>query len=270
MRCTLAYPMPTVAAPDLSAVALDRTGLSGDYFDTMARFAREHWWYRARARWMEEALSAVDPRRGWAVDVGCGTGAALESLRRLGFASAVGSDLSPVALARARTVTGERALFNAYAEHLPPADWAASCLVSMDVIEHLDDDVRALREYTRVLEPGGVVLLTVPAYQGLFSYHDVRAGHRRRYSARRLRAAAAEAGIEVVRLTYFNSFLVVPAALLRRTPLHRFLAQTDEETSYGHPLVNRLLLAVAGVECRVGRRVRIPCVLSVLLVGRLR
>lgn len=251
------------------AARVDRTGLSGDYFDVMARYSREHWWYRARAAWMTEAIVAAGVPPGRVLDVGCGTGAALEHLGALGFTATIGTDLSPVALAHARASVGAT-LCESRAEHLPFAAGSVACLVSMDVIEHLDDDLVALREYVRVVRPGGLVLLTVPAYQWLFADHDVRAGHRRRYTAARLERAARAAGLAVERVTYFNSFLVPAAALLRRTPLRRLGSGTDEETSDAPPTVTRLLGLVTAAERRLGRRIRVPFGLSVLLVGRVR
>ncbi len=248
---------------------VDPTGLSGDYFAVMARYAREHWWYRARAAWMVEAIATAGAPPGRVLDVGCGTGAALEHLGALGFTATIGTDLSPVALAHARATVGAT-LCESRAEHLPFARDSVACLVSMDVIEHLDDDGAALREYVRVVAPGGLVLLTVPAYQWLFADHDVRAGHRRRYTAARLEAVARTVGLSVERLTYFNSFLVPPAALLRRTPLRRLGGRTDEETSDLRPGVARLLGRVTAAERAVGRRVRVPFGLSILLVGRVR
>ncbi len=252
-----------------TGAAVDRTGLAGDYFDVMARYAREHWWYRARAAWMTEAIGQAGAPRGRVLDVGCGTGAALERLGAAGFRATIGTDLSPVALGHARAAVGTT-LCQSRAEQLPFATGTVACLVSMDVIEHLDDDLAALREYVRVVAPGGLVLLTVPAYQWLFAAHDVRAGHRRRYGAAGLRAVAGAAGIEVERVTYFNSFLVPPAALVRRTPLRRLSRRTDEEASDVHPALGALFDRAAAAERWLARRVPIPVGLSILLVGRVR
>jgi SAM-dependent methyltransferase len=138
----------------------------------------------------------------------------------------------------------------------------------MDVLEHVADDRAALREYHRVVEPGGVAVLMVPAYQWLFSDHDRRACHHRRYSARALAERTEEAGFVVERAGYFHSFLVPPAVLLRRTPLHRLQRGTDEEASGGSALVGRVCGALAAAERRLARRRGVPAGLSVALVAR--
>ena len=92
------------------------------------------------------------------------------------------------------------------AERLLPGGFDAVTL--LDVVEHLDDDVAALRTAGRLLRPGGTLLVTVPAYQWLWSGHDVVNQHRRRYTSGRLRSALSAAGIAEARVTYFNGLLL--------------------------------------------------------------
>jgi SAM-dependent methyltransferase len=239
-----------------------------DYFEMMAEVAEQHWWYRSRRRLLARLLAGRLRADGVALDVGCGTGETLTALEAAGAGTAIGTDLSPLALALGARARGRRTVAVALAEGLPFADDRADCIVAMDVIEHLDDDVLALRELLRVARPGATVYLTVPAYQFLWSEHDVRAAHRRRYTASMLERSARAAGIDVERISYYNSFLVVPAVLLRRTPLRRLGRDTDEETSMMHPLVDRLFLALARLEQRWLVRHRVPFGLSIVLVGR--
>lgn len=244
----------------------DRSGLDAAYFDVMAEHARSHWWYRARAAWVQQEL-VTRSAGGIAVDVGCGVGANMRALDDVGYDAVLGLDVSSYVLRRARELGGPPLLAVASAERLPVADGAVRCVASLDVIEHLGDDVAALREYARAVEPGGHVLLMVPAYQWLFSDHDHWAGHQRRYTARRAAAVVEAAGLRVERTTYLFSFLVPAAAMLRRTPLRRWVHGTDEESSSASPALNRLLAAAARCERWVARRARIPFGLSVLVVA---
>lgn len=246
--------------------SIDRSGLDEAYFDVMAEHARSHWWYLTRAAWVRQEL-ASRATGGTAVDVGCGVGANLRALDELDFDAVLGLDVSPYVLRRARGLGGLPLLAVASAERLPIGDGALRCVASLDVLEHLPDDVGALREYVRAVQPGGTMLLMVPAYQWLFSDHDRWAGHQRRYSARRLVAAVEAAGLRVERTTYLFSFLVPAAILLRRTPLRRWLGRTDEETSSVSPTLNRVFTMAGRLERWVSRRVRIPFGLSVLVVA---
>ena len=112
---------------------------------------------------------------------------------------------------------------------MPFADDSFDLAVSLDVIEHLEDDLAALRELRRVVAPGGALLVTVPAYQWLWSGHDEINHHHRRYTRRSLlaRRRSRPAGSRV-RTTYFNS-LLLPVAIVLRV-LDRFSRKTTESS----------------------------------------
>ncbi|HEV3225956.1 MAG TPA: class I SAM-dependent methyltransferase [Acidimicrobiales bacterium] len=239
------------------------------YFETMARHARTHWWYEGRRALVHEALASATIPPGLVLDVGCGTGDNLDMLSAATGRAALGTDLSTDALQHARRgpAGGVRTVI-ALAEALPVADEVCGLVTSMDVVEHLDDDYRGLREYRRVLVSHGVLLLTVPAYQWLWGEHDVRAAHRRRYRLRGLVAVVEASGFEVLHTTYYNSFLVPAAAALRRTPLRRVVKETDEEVGNASPFVSGVMSRLSTIERRVAARRSVPFGLSILLVGR--
>jgi SAM-dependent methyltransferase len=142
--------------------------------------------------------------------------------------------------------------------------------VSLDVIEHLEDDLGALREMRRAVTPGGSLLVTVPAYPWLWSGHDEINHHHRRYTRRSLERVASEAGWEQVRTTYFNS-LLLPAAIILRV-LDRLSTKTTESSLdlWVPPgpfnwLLERPLELEAALIARGGR---IPAGLSLLAVFR--
>ena len=142
--------------------------------------------------------------------------------------------------------------------------------VSLDVIEHLEDDLAALRELRRAVAPGGSLLITVPAYPWLWSGHDEINHHYRRYTRRSLRRVAEQAGWEQVRTTYFNS-LLLPAAIILRV-LDRLSTKTTESSLDlwvpPEPL-NWLLERPLAIEAAlIGRGGRIPGGLSLLAVFR--
>jgi ubiquinone/menaquinone biosynthesis C-methylase UbiE len=238
------------------------------YFDVMAANSDRHWWYRARWNLVAELLDGLVPPAATAIDVGCGTGEVLALLADAGAQRIVGSDLSTDALGYAAGRAGGGALLVSRAERLPFPPACADVVVSLEVIEHLDSDIAALREFRRVLRPGGTLLVTVPAYESLWGDHDDWAGHRRRYGAGQLTRTIGRCGFEVTRTSYYFSFLVAPAFVVRRTPLRRLVTSTDEEAS-SSPLGDRVLSGAARFERAVLRRVgRLPFGLSILAVAR--
>jgi SAM-dependent methyltransferase len=148
-----------------------------------------HWWFRSRLAIVLDLVRAA-PLRGPILDVGCGPGPCLEALA--GEHAMIGLDDSPEALRICRA-RGLRRLVRAAAPHLPFRDGALGGLLALDVLEHIPDDAAALREFARVLRPGGGAILTVPAHGFLFGPHDVAVHHVRRYArsafARRITAA---------------------------------------------------------------------------------
>jgi SAM-dependent methyltransferase len=237
------------------------------YFDVMAKVAQEHWWYRARRGWLAQELAPRIPAGEWALDVGCGTGEAMSTLGSLQVGAVAGTDLSRHVLGYVVEREPDKMVIESLATQLPFPDRCAGSVVSMCVIEHLDDDLGALREYHRCLRPGGVLYVSVPAYQWLWGTHDDLAAHRRRYSAKHLVRVVEEAGFVVDRHTYLFSFLVPPAILLRRTPLSRLMTATEDEVSMMHPAADAFFAFLARVERAFGRRWRVPFGLSILAVA---
>ncbi len=244
--------------------------MSDETFAAMARLEEQHWWFEGKRRLVvQELRRELDgaPLGGLALDVGCGTGRTLAALEALNYRP-VGTDLSVTALGHAQqALPSGGVLVRALAEALPLPAGSVDCLVSLDVVEHLDDDVRALREYRRVLRPDGVLIIAVPAYQWAWSDHDVQLGHRRRYTRAHIRRAADE-GLRVRRVTHFHSWLVPPAVLLRRTPLRRLVKQGAEEASFVNPRVNAWFARVTQAERRLLERRDLAAGMSILLVAR--
>ena len=241
-------------------------------FDVMAAVELDHWWFQAKRELVADALAtaragaqlSLDARL---LDVGCGTGATIAALGQ-GFGTAIGTDLDEYALLHARGNNAPSGVLGARAEALPFPDATFDALVSLDVVEHVDDDVAALREYHRVLKPGAPLVLTVPAYMWAWSEHDVTLGHRRRYRHRTIDRAVRAAGLDVTRVTYFHSWLVPIALVLRRTPARRLVRKPAEEASYVGPRTNRMLGRVSQGERSVLRRTDLPFGLSLMVVGR--
>jgi SAM-dependent methyltransferase len=183
-------------------------------FEAMLALDERHWWYRGRRRMLAALLEGVDlPAPARVLDAGCGSGRTLDELSRLGPARGV--ELNPAALAAARSRGHE--VVEAPVEAIPHEDAAFDLVTCLDVIEHTDDDVTALRELRRVTATAGRLVVSVPAHPRLWSRHDEVNGHRRRYTRRTLRAAAEAAGWRVERMTGFNVAYLAPAALVRLT-----------------------------------------------------
>jgi SAM-dependent methyltransferase len=227
-----------------------------------------HWWYRGRRRIIDAELQRLPlPQPAGVLDAGCGSGRTLEQLRPLGNVS--GIELNPEAAQVARG----RGDFDVRIGRLEELPWDAATfdlITCLDVIEHTPDDRRTLRELRRVSRPGAWLLVTVPAYQALWSQHDEANHHFRRYGRRTLRAAATEAGWNVERLTSFNSLLLAPAAAVRLAQRRRHASDGyTPDLKLGPDWLNGMLERPMQLEARwLARGRTLPAGLSLLAVLR--
>jgi SAM-dependent methyltransferase len=227
-----------------------------------------HWWYRGRRTVLERAIDRLAlPRPARILDAGCGSGRNMVELARRGAVTGVELSATSVSLARARRA-GE--VIEGSVLEMPFDADSFDLAVSLDVIEHLDDDLAALRELRRVVAPGGFLLVTVPAYQWLWSGHDEINHHHRRYTSRTLRRVAAPAGWKQTFTTHFNS-LLLPIAILLRAADRLSTKTTESSLDLWVPpaALNWLLERPLAFEAAlIGRGARIPAGLSLLCVFR--
>ena len=223
------------------------------------------WWYRALHARVLDALDPGDRAGGGPVlDAGCGTGGFLWRLRRaFPDARAAGLEFNPDAAARARAKAGVPVAAGSV-NAVPFADAAFGSLVSLDVLCHaaVEPD-RALAEFHRVLRPGGLLVLNLPAFQWLYSAHDVRVHTRRRFTAEDVGALLAAAGFAEVRARYWNS-LLFPLMVLQRKVLARGPGSASD-VSLPPPWLNRGFHAATALERRAAAAgLRFPAGGSVL------
>lgn len=227
-----------------------------------------HWWFEGRRTLFRRIL------RGYALaqsstilDAGTGTGANLSMLADLGYTSIVGLDFSADAVkfcARKGFSVRQGSL-----EALPFENEAFDFCLATDVIEHVDDDVKALQEIARVLKDGGKVLITVPAFQALWGSNDDRAHHRRRYVQQDLLDRIDRAGLKVVDSYYFNYLLFLPIWMVRRM-VGRNGSVAKNESEINSPALNAILERVFKFDVWSAERVRPPFGVSILAVAEKR
>jgi len=243
-------------------------------YDRIYCLEDSHWWYtgmRAITMSLLEANGICTSRAPLRVlDAGCGTGGMLRYLRC--FGEVWGVDLSPFALPYAQHRAEGRAgmhLARASVTALPFHDEVFDLVTSFDVIYHIAvaDDAAALKEFYRVLRPGGVLFLRVPAYDRLRGAHDRIVHTRHRYTHGELRRKLECSGFLVERLSHAN-MLLLPLAVVKRILEARAGITARSDVQPAHPVANAVLRACLLLEARVLRRVDLPAGLSVVAVAR--
>jgi ubiquinone/menaquinone biosynthesis C-methylase UbiE len=237
-----------------------------DEYRKMAEVEDRMWYYRALHRHVARRLTAAGrPAETAVLDAGCGTGGLLRHLRAVQPVWRLsGMDLSTLACQLARERTGAE-ITEGSVTRLPFANESFAAITSCDVLCQVEQPVEALREFWRCLIPGGVVVLTMPAYQWLYSYHDRQVANLRRYTRRSLTELMSQAGLQSVYCTYWNT-LPFPLAVVWRKIFKPADAPSDVRL-YPAPLeamFNGMMTIERGL-LRAGLRLPVGC--SLLAVG---
>ncbi|HEY7033952.1 MAG TPA: class I SAM-dependent methyltransferase [Thermomicrobiales bacterium] len=245
------------------------------FYASYFRHETTHWWFRWRFDLISDVLGGL-PQDGRLriLDAGCGTGQMLKCLESHGEAIGIDSSSQAVGYAQER---GVRRLVRGSITDPPFRGGSFDCVVALDVIEHVDDDVGILTKLHEVVKPGGHLIVTVPAFRTLWSEHDEINQHKRRYRAGQLAHLIEEAGFDLQRVSYCNTTLFLPVLAMRKAKnLLRSVRRARGRTAgalrsdldeYPAP-VNAALAWVMRGETRLMRRVDLPFGVSILAVAR--
>lgn len=183
----------------------------------------QHWWFAGRRQIIDRLLRRLPlPPQAQILEAGCGTGGNLDMLSRHGQLAAMEYEAIACDLANQRGIVPVRQ------GRLPdqiPFDQRFDCILVLDVIEHIEDDLAALQALRAKLKPGGWLVVTVPAYAVLWSEHDEINHHQRRYRRRPLVRLIQATGLRIHYSSYFNSWLFPAVAAVRL--LQRFRAPAE-------------------------------------------
>jgi SAM-dependent methyltransferase len=211
----------------------------------------QHWYYRAKGAAMRKLLGPALPHH--VLDVGAGSGIFSRLLLEDGAGAATCVDPN-YSTEREELHAGRPIRF---VRGVGPGDY--DLVLLMDVLEHVDDDVDLLREYSGRARAGARFLVTVPAFQWMWSGHDVFLEHRRRYTLAQTEQVVASAGLTVVHGCYYYGFLL-PVAAGRRLAgriagASRDVAKSDLQLHA--PIVNETLTAICMAELSTFRANRL-------------
>jgi len=195
-------------------------------YEEMYRLEKRHWWFAAKRQIVFSILRKYFPvnkngdNLNYSVcDLGCGCGITLSELKEIGYnVSGVDSNQLALNYCKAR---GVKAGYGKLDNRLELDSNSVDAVLLLDVLEHIDDESKALKEALRVLKPNGILICTVPAYQRLWTKRDVHHHHKRRYSRKKLMRVLELPYVRIKMITYINTFLF-PFALAERL-LRKFI-----------------------------------------------
>ncbi|OAM89071.1 class I SAM-dependent methyltransferase [Termitidicoccus mucosus] len=224
--------------------------MNPDEYTNLNRLEGAHWYYAGKREIVRYWLNYFHPMATSAtlLDCGAGTGAfaaemsAASGTTDAGRCKVVALDDHDESLEILRVKLGAENVVRGDCTHIPMADAFCDYLTALDVIEHIPDDVGAVKEFVRVLKPGGLAVITVPALQCLWSDWDLSLHHQRRYDRRQLTALLQAAGLEVLHVNYINVAAFPAVWFIRKRRAQGKQANTRRmEDSLPSPVINRIL-----------------------------
>lgn len=217
----------------------------------------DSWWYRGRISVVRSALRrAHTPKRNTALDLGAGYGGMCSLLKD--YAESIDAFEPDREAMRELAHRGYRHIYTDVTQALAEKH---NIVGLFDVLEHIENDESMLNRLHDSLAEDGVLILTVPAYQWLWSAHDERNRHFRRYRACELRQKLVESGFEVRVISYWNTVLFPVAALMR------MLGIAGESSLSPNSFINTILLQLIRLEAFITRVVSLPFGLSLVAIA---
>ncbi len=236
------------------------------HYQTLYDSELVHWWYRVRREIVHKIIKEyVGKNKDLSIlDVGCGTGALIKELERYG--AVYGIDFSEEAVSYCRS-RGIKNVEKSIVEKIPYPEDYFDVVLAMDVLEHIPDDRVGLREIYRVLKPGGLLVIFVPAFMFLWGTTDVISQHYRRYSQSEIVGKTKEANFSVVYSSYFNFFLFFPI-YLSRSIVRLFKVNIESENNTGVGVFKSVLYWIFHSEVPVLFNGSFPFGVSCVVIAR--
>ncbi|MBW2173556.1 MAG: class I SAM-dependent methyltransferase [Deltaproteobacteria bacterium] len=240
-----------------------------DEFSIMFDIETSYWWFVGKQFLVKNILrkcSLNSLKKNRILDIGSGTGTILKLLE--GYGIAYGVELSTDAIQFLKRRDLNFVVRSDASLSIPFKEDVFSVITCLDVLEHIDDDFALLNEMVRVCEPGGHIILTVPAFNALWSPHDSALQHRRRYTRKQMLKRVCRLNSAVIKSSYYNTALFLPILAVRK--LKPFLSdKQNTESDLFIPIprwLNALLTLLYMAEIACLQFLNFPFGVSLLLI----
>ena len=201
-----------------------------------------HWWHKSE-REILLSLFNVYSKKDLLLNAGCGTGITSSILKR--YTKIINIDISKEAIKYSLKRNNTNHII-CDCLRLPFKDNIFDTIIADNIIEHVDNDFSVMSEFKRVLRGGGIIILSVPAYNFLWSPHDDFAHHKRRYSKGMIKELAKAVNLRIIRISYWNSILFLPIAIFKIK--NNLLKILNIGLKQSHSVLNNMLIKLLKIE----------------------
>jgi len=224
-----------------------------------------HWWHISKKSIAESLVNKYKgDKKIRILDVGCGSGFIIQTLQKHGNVWGVDIEKEAISICKQKKILQVKL---AKAEKLPFKSASFDMITILDVLEHVDDK-KALKELQRVLSKKGKLVISVPAYQWMWSKWDEILHHKRRYTKKTLRELLEENGFKIIKISYLYSFLLLPAFITRKIKELFSYDKYSSDFLISNSLINNIFGSLAKLEKIVFFKIGVPFGLSVIAVAQ--
>jgi SAM-dependent methyltransferase len=235
-----------------------------NYYHQYYHYERSHWWFIVRGKIIMDHIKGLSPKQNLRIlNIGIATGRTTELLREFGEVTSVEYDQDCCLFLREHL---KMDVINASITELPFDNDSFDLVCAFDVIEHVEDHVKATHEIHRVCSKQGHMIVTVPALMSLWSDHDVINHHVRRYKKTELETLFKQVKGRINKAFYFNSLLFPMIYLFRKLEFNKNKdkAKSDFESSKSS-LLNKIFYGLFSLERKLLKWISFPIGVSILL-----
>jgi dTDP-4-dehydrorhamnose reductase len=247
---------------------LNTSGMDRSFYKNYFKIEKEHWLMKIRRAIVQDNLNKYltkDSKHTKLLDFGCGSGIFVEELEKAGY-DAHGVDISDEAV-RFGALQGVKNLSVIDSHKINFPNNTFDVVLSMDVLEHLEDEEWALKEIERILKPNGIFVVMVPAYMFLWGIQDEVAHHYRRYTKSALiKIINKNTKLNTIRSSYFNTILFLPIASVRLVSRLYNIKGRESDFDINSPFLNKLFYSVFNFERKLLKKINYPFGVSILAV----
>ena len=249
----------------------DKTTIQNQH-ERYYQLGKKYWWFYGKYRLVLGMLNSylrLSPEKPLQIfDAGCGPGHFMELLQNYG--ETTGTDFS---LERLEACRKEN--FSSLAQtdlcFIPFKENTFDLITTIDTIEHIENDQAALDELYRVLKPGGLIAVTVPAFMILWGSHDENQGHFRRYRVDDMRAKLQKSGFTILKATYAEFFWFFPLLILRKIKSLKdrfFPSPPSDDFAILPNWINSILTTTIVYELPFLKSFNLPLGVTMVVIGR--
>lgn len=216
-----------------------------------------HWWFVSKRNLVKYLIKALKISPAYILDVGSGTGGNILSFNE--FGKTFGIDLYEKSINFCRK-RGLKNIIQSQAEQMGYKDNTFDIITCLDILEHTLDPLKVLLEIKRVLKDTGKIIITVPAFNFLWSQHDVMYCHLRRYKRRAFIHNLQKAGFKIEKINYFffTSFLIAAPSIMAQKLLRSKIFYPKAIYKLPHKLLNEFLYFLFKIEIKISDIFRLP------------